>query len=107
MIKTIWIAGFVAMFFIMGAKMPAQADEPPCVDCSVMVETSGYDQLRDHQWIKPQKSKIWTDHNTHDPGITLVDAMMFGLTETAKRDTSQKRKTSAKSKGKSALRLKY
>ena len=27
MIKTFWIAGFVAMFFIMGAKMTAQAEQ--------------------------------------------------------------------------------
>lgn len=27
MIKTFWIAGLVAMFFIMGAKMTAQADQ--------------------------------------------------------------------------------
>ena len=95
------------MFFIMGAKMPAQADEPPCVDCSVMVETSGYDQLRDHQWIKPQNSKQWTDHNIHDPGLSVLDAMTLGHTETAMRGTSPKRKTSAKSKAKRALRLKF
>ena len=42
-----------------------------------------YDKLRklglDH--IASFSGKIWTDHNTHDPGITILELLCYALTD--------------------------
>jgi hypothetical protein len=42
-----------------------------------------YDQLynRGIQLIRQLASRDWTDHNTHDPGITILEQICFALTD--------------------------
>src|SRR5688500_16425731 len=35
--------------------------------------------------IQAFASKTWTDHNIHDPGITLLEAMCYAVTEAGLR----------------------
>ena len=45
--------------------------------------SSNFNFLRQHgiQHIQQLASGTWTDHNLHDPGITLLDALCYVLTE--------------------------
>ncbi len=42
-----------------------------------------FDRLRAEglQWIQEMASDIWTDYNVHDPGITILEALAFALTD--------------------------
>lgn len=46
-----------------------------------------FDQLRGEglQWLQAMSGERWTDHNLHDPGITLLEQLCFALTELAYR----------------------
>lgn len=33
------------------------------------------------QYIEELASKLWTDYNTHDPGITILEALCYAITE--------------------------
>ncbi len=33
------------------------------------------------KYIEDLAGKVWTDYNTHDPGITLLEAMCYALTD--------------------------
>src|SRR5262249_29158437 len=35
--------------------------------------------------VRKLSGRIWTDHNTHDPGITTLDLATYALTELAYR----------------------
>ncbi len=36
-------------------------------------------------YIEQMGSRLWTDYNTHDPGITILDALCYALTDLAYR----------------------
>jgi len=42
-----------------------------------------FDRLRAQglHWLQVVGGKVWTDHNLHDPGITLLEQMCFALTD--------------------------
>jgi len=33
------------------------------------------------QHIASMSSQLWTDYNTHDPGITLLEALCYAITD--------------------------
>src|SRR3954464_732014 len=37
------------------------------------------------QWIQKLAGKSWTDHNTHDPGITILDLLCYAITDLSYR----------------------
>lgn len=43
----------------------------------------GFDALRAEglRWLQALAGERWTDHNLHDPGITLLEQLCFGLTD--------------------------
>ena len=43
----------------------------------------GFDGLRARglEWLQALGGGVWTDHNLHDPGITLLEQLCFGLTD--------------------------
>jgi hypothetical protein len=43
----------------------------------------GFDGLREEglRWLQTLAGERWTDHNLHDPGITLLEQLCFGLTD--------------------------
>ncbi|MCE4554330.1 hypothetical protein [Pelomonas cellulosilytica] len=43
----------------------------------------GFDELREQGMalLRTLSGDIWTDHNLHDPGITLLEHLCFGLTD--------------------------
>ena len=36
-------------------------------------------------YIEALGSKLWTDYNTHDPGITLLEALCYAITDLGQR----------------------
>lgn len=46
-----------------------------------------YDELRETglEYIRSLAGKVWTDHNAHDPGITLLEALCYGITDLGHR----------------------
>ncbi len=46
-----------------------------------------YDFLREEgiQLIQQMAGDTWTDHNTHDPGITILEQLSYGITDLAYR----------------------
>ena len=36
-------------------------------------------------YVEQMGSKQWTDYNTHDPGITILEALCFAITDLAYR----------------------
>jgi hypothetical protein len=43
----------------------------------------GFDALRDLGigWVQEASGQLWTDYNQHDPGVTLLEALCYALTE--------------------------
>lgn len=43
----------------------------------------GYEALREQAiaWVEALSGASWTDYNEHDPGVTLLEALCFALTE--------------------------
>lgn len=43
----------------------------------------GFEALREEglHWLQQLAGERWTDHNLHDPGITLLEQLCFGLTD--------------------------
>src|SRR5436305_5071178 len=37
------------------------------------------------RWIQRLASTSWTDHNTHDPGITILDLLCYAITDLSNR----------------------
>ena len=48
---------------------------------------SDFDFLREEglQHIRDLSGQLWTDHNTHDPGITILEVLCYALTDLAYR----------------------
>jgi len=46
-----------------------------------------FDRLRAEglHWLQLAGGKVWTDHNLHDPGITLLEQLCFALTDLSYR----------------------
>src|SRR5690242_20401895 len=46
-------------------------------------ESSDYELLRQKglEYIQQLGSKLWTDYNIHDPGITLLEVLCYALTD--------------------------
>ena len=46
-----------------------------------------YEELRElgMQYIRELSGKVWTDHNAHDPGITILEALCYGITDLGHR----------------------
>jgi len=42
-----------------------------------------FDRLREQglHWLQVAGGRVWTDHNLHDPGITLLEQLCFALTD--------------------------
>ena len=48
----------------------------------------GFGQLRDAglEYVEAgQSSQLWTDHNTHDPGITMMEMLCYAITDLGNR----------------------
>ncbi len=47
----------------------------------------GFQALREEglHWLQKLAGERWTDHNLHDPGITLLEQLCFGLTDVVYR----------------------
>lgn len=59
-------------------SIPKQLDQKPALDFfALRREGIGY--------IAEMGSRFWTDYNTHDPGITLLEAFCYALTDLAYR----------------------
>lgn len=45
--------------------------------------TQDYQALREKglEWVQTFCGDTWTDHNTHDPGITIMEVLSFGLAD--------------------------
>jgi hypothetical protein len=58
--------------------MPFAPDAPKHLD---------YDFLREEgmKHIRDLSGQLWTDHNTHDPGITILEVLSYALTDLAYR----------------------
>ncbi|MCA8927579.1 MAG: hypothetical protein KDC18_05865 [Alphaproteobacteria bacterium] len=54
-----------------------------------MTETPPLDfqslRLRGLDWLQRYAGERWTDYNVHDPGVTLLEALVYGLTDLAYR----------------------
>ncbi len=48
-----------------------------------LLESQDYEFLREKglEYIRDLSGKIWTDHNTHDPGITTLEVLCYALTD--------------------------
>ncbi|MEP7111484.1 MAG: hypothetical protein ABI760_26050, partial [Ferruginibacter sp.] len=46
-------------------------------------ESSNYELLRQKglEYIQQLGSKLWTDYNLHDPGITIMEALCYAITD--------------------------
>ena len=46
-----------------------------------------FDRLREEglRWLQSAGGQVWTDHNLHDPGITLLEQLCFALTDLSYR----------------------
>lgn len=42
-------------------------------------------RLRGLKWLQTYAGERWTDYNVHDPGVTLLEALAYGLTDLAYR----------------------
>lgn len=64
------------------AAPPADLPAAPAVPAAL-----GFDALRDRALATLQQlaGSSWTDHNTHDPGITLLETLCYALTDLAYR----------------------
>ena len=42
-----------------------------------------YEALRQEgiEWLQQLSTDVWTDHNVHDPGITILEYLCFGITD--------------------------
>lgn len=49
-------------------------ERPPAVDYAWLFE-------KGREYIEALSSKVWTDYNVHDPGITILDVLCWALTE--------------------------
>ena len=49
----------------------------------VLPQSSDYNFLRQKglDYIEQLGSKLWTDYNIHDPGITLLEALSYAITD--------------------------
>src|SRR5215211_3767909 len=49
----------------------------------LLPESSDYELLRSKgiDYIRELGSSIWTDYNIHDPGITMLEALCYALTD--------------------------
>ncbi|MEP7236205.1 MAG: hypothetical protein ABI685_00005, partial [Ferruginibacter sp.] len=48
-----------------------------------LTDSSNYELLRQKglEYIEKLGSSLWTDYNTHDPGITMMEALAYALTD--------------------------
>jgi hypothetical protein len=48
-----------------------------------LADSSNYEFLRRKglEYIEKLGSKLWTDYNIHDPGITILEALAYALTD--------------------------
>lgn len=60
------------------ASLPRIPDRPVSLDWAALRE-EGMDHIR------KLSGQIWTDHNTHDPGVTGLEALCYALTDLAYR----------------------
>jgi hypothetical protein len=56
-------------------------------------EVMNYDLLREKgvDYIQALCSKIWTDYNAHDPGITILEALCYSITDCGYRSSFEMR----------------
>lgn len=62
--------------------------EVPYLDRSPLTQKSmDYAYLREHAlaFLREHASTSWTDHNAHDPGITLLEALCYAITDLGNR----------------------
>ena len=59
------------------------ADTPTIKRSNILPPHEDYDFLRKEaiRYIQALSGKVWTDYNTHDPGITLLEAACYSLTD--------------------------
>ncbi len=48
-----------------------------------LIHSMDYERLRQEglMYIESLSSDVWTDYNTHDPGITILEALCYAITE--------------------------
>jgi hypothetical protein len=59
-------------------SLPRKIDLPPALDWDFL-RAEGLDH------IQKLSGQIWTDHNSHDPGITILEILAYALTDLAYR----------------------
>src|SRR5665648_654719 len=54
-----------------------------------LTDSSNYDLLRQKgmEYIEKLGSRLWTDYNIHDPGITMLEALAYALTDLGLRSS--------------------
>ena len=64
----------------MNSSFTISADSPPSMALD-------YNELRKEgiAYLENVVSSLWTDYNVHDPGITLLELLCFGITDVAYR----------------------
>ncbi|MDR7334595.1 hypothetical protein [Roseateles asaccharophilus] len=67
----------------MSARPALPPHLAPTTLAAVDTDSVGFDELRARGLTLLQKlsGRVWTDHNLHDPGITLLEQLCFGLTD--------------------------
>ncbi len=65
----------------------SQASSPTIARRKRQARSTGFERLRAAGLVHLQSTSglVWTDHNVHDPGITLLESLCFALTELAYR----------------------
>lgn len=55
------------------------------------LESMRYDELRELgiQHIQKLAGKLWTDYNTHDPGVTILEVLSYAITELGYRSNQK------------------
>ena len=65
-------------------------EEPLTIsDKENLSKSQDYDFLREEalQYIQSISGKLWTDYNTHDPGITILEVLCYALTDMGYRSS--------------------
>lgn len=65
---------------------------------SVLVASEDYAFLREEgiAYVEQLASEIWTDYNVHDPGVTILEALCYAITDLGRRTSFEVRDILAK-----------
>jgi hypothetical protein len=71
--------------------MPIDSSSPlsQVIELNTESESLDYENLRNYaiELVQKYSGKVWTDYNLHDPGVTIIEALCFGLTDLVYKTT--------------------